>query len=68
MIYNIYSWSEIRHIAFEVLHGLSFLNAHGIVHRNLSLRNICLTPKVKQNVPLLSGFLSVGYTVLSVGK
>lgn len=40
-----FSWSEIRHIAFEVLHGLSFLNAHGIVHRNLSLGNICLTPK-----------------------
>lgn len=39
------SFNDIRCIAFEVLHGLSFLNAHGIVHRNLSPGNICLTPK-----------------------
>jgi len=40
-----FSWNDIKHIAFEVLHGLSFLNAHGIVHRNLSPGNISLAPK-----------------------
>lgn len=42
-----FSYSDITNIAFEVLQGLSFLNAQGIVHRNLSPDNILLTPKVE---------------------
>ena len=41
-----FSVSDITNIAFEVLQGLSFLNAQGIVHRNLSPGNISLTSKV----------------------
>jgi len=40
-----FRYSDITNIAFDVLHGLSFLNAQGIVHRNLSPENILLTPK-----------------------
>lgn len=46
MSLKIFSYGDITNIAFDVLHGLSFLNAQGIVHRNLSPENILLTPKV----------------------
>lgn len=42
---KMFNWSDVRHIAFEILHGLSFLNAQGIVHRNLSPVTISLSPK-----------------------
>ena len=45
-----FSWRDIRRIAFEVIHGLSFLNKHGIVHRNLTPGNISLAPKVKLKI------------------
>ena len=55
MVKYFLSWSDIRRIAFEVLHGLSFLNKHGIVHRNLSPWNISLAPKV--NLKILGCFI-----------
>lgn len=41
------SYTDIKTIAFQVVQGLSFLNAHGIVNRNLSPVNIVFTPKVR---------------------
>ena len=41
-----FSYSDVKKIAFDILHALSFLNAQGIVHRDLSPANISLTPKV----------------------
>ena len=43
----LYSLKEIRQIAFDVLHGLAFLNSHGIVHRNLSPQNVLIDLKVR---------------------
>lgn len=40
-----FSYTDIKRVAFEVVQGLSFLNAQGIVHRNLSPGNIVFTPK-----------------------
>ncbi|RMX44911.1 hypothetical protein pdam_00012574 [Pocillopora damicornis] len=42
-----FSYTDIKTIAFQVVQGLSFLNAHGIVNRNLSPVNIVFTPKVR---------------------
>ena len=41
-----FSYGDVKKIAFDILHALSFLNAQGIVHRDLSPANISLTPKV----------------------
>ena len=48
-----FSYKDIANIAFDVLHGLAFLNAQGIVHRNLSPRNISITPKVSDCVEVV---------------